>query len=115
MLQEPWFWISYAGFFFVSNFYYYRSKGLLNGAKVQLQELLSSLSALGIIIFWIIGIFVANKWWQPFAALGISMASGGLIGTLIEAVLPRSASVFIGAISPFVSIILTSTLYIVWF
>lgn len=115
MFHEPWFWISFAGFFFNSNFYFYRSKGILNGTKVSTQEMWASISMLGIVIFWLIGLFAANRWWQPLAAFGISMVGSGVVGAIIEAILPRSASVFVGAISPFVSFGLTITAYIVWY
>lgn len=115
MFQEPWFWISFAGFFFNSNFYYFRSKGLLNGTKVKTQEFWASISMLGLLIFWGIGLFMADKWWQPLAAYGISMASGGLVGVLLDIITPRALSAFIAAASPFISFALVITSYIVWY
>lgn len=115
MFHEPWFWISFAGFFFNSNFYFYRDKGILNGTKARALETWSSISMLGIVIFWLIGLFAADRWWQPLAAFGISVIGSGLPGILIDRVMPKSVSAFIAAISPFISSALTITAYIVWY
>ena len=115
MFHEPWFWISFAGFFFNSNFSYHRSRGTLNGSAIQTQANIATIAMLGIIMFWIIGLVVADKWWQPLATFGISLVGGSLLGALIDIILPKGVSAFIGAISPFVSFGLTITAYIVWY
>jgi lipoprotein signal peptidase len=115
MFTQAWFWISLSAFFFNSNFYYHKNKGSLNGASMQTQETISSIAMIGILIFWAIGLFVAEHWWQPLVAFGISMIGGGLLGALIDAILPRSTSTLIGAISPFMSIGLVISSYINWY
>lgn len=114
MFTQAWFWISVSAFFFNSNFYYYRSKGALSGAKVMAQEALASISVLGLIVFWIIGLFVADGWWQPLAAFGISVVSSGIIGAITDRLLGKAA-VLIGAISPFLSSGLTIASYLTWY
>lgn len=115
MFTQPWFWLSCLAFFFISNFNYYRSKGLINGTRTHMQEMFCAFSMLGIIVFWIIGLFVADHWWHPIAAFGISIVGGSLLGVLVDSILPRSVSVYIGAISPIVSTILTLVAYVVWY
>ena len=116
MFHEPWFWISFAGFFFNSNFSYHRSRGTLNGSAIQTQANIARIAMLGIIIFWILGLVVADKWWQPLATFGISLVGGSLLGALIDdMILPKGVSAFIGAMSPFVSLVLTIIAYIVWY
>lgn len=110
-----WFYLSFLSFFCISNFWYFRNKGLINGTRTYVQEALCTFSMLGIIVFWIIGLFVADHWWHPIAAFGISMVGGSLLGVLVDSILPRSVSVFLGAISPIVSIILTLVAYVVWY
>lgn len=115
MFTQAWFWISLSAFFFNSNFYYHRNKGSLNGARAHVQETISSIAMIGILVFWIIGLFAAESWWQPLAAFGISILGGSILGALIDAILPRSASTLIGAISPFIAIGLTISSYLTWY
>ena len=70
---------------------------------------------LGLLIFWIIGLFVADHWWQPIAALGISMVGGSILGMILDVILPRPIATIIAAMSPFISFILTIVAYFVWY
>ena len=115
MFTQAWFWITLSSFFFNSNFNYYKSKGLLNGTAIEKQDSIAAISMLGLIVFWMIGLFVADHWWQPIAALGISMVGGGILGMILDAILPRSVAVIIAAMSPFISFILSLVAYIVWY
>lgn len=115
MFTQAWFWITLSSFFFNSNFNYYKSKGLLNGTAIEKQDSIAAISMLGLIVFWIIGLFVADHWWQPIAALGISMFGGGILGMILDAILPRSISAVVAAMSPFISFILSLVAYIVWY
>lgn len=115
MFTQAWFWITLSAFFFNSNFNYYKSKGLLNGTAIEKQDSIAAISMLGLIVFWIIGLFVADHWWQPIAALGISMVGGSILGMILDAILPRSVAVIIAAMSPFISFILSLVAYIVWY
>lgn len=115
MFTQAWFWITLSAFFFNSNFNYYKSKGLLNGTAIEKQDSIAAISMLGLIVFWIIGLFVADHWWQPVAALGISMFGGSILGMMLDAILPRSISAIVAAVSPFISFILSLVAYIVWY
>ena len=70
---------------------------------------------LGLHVFWIIGLFVADHWWEPIAAFGISMVGGSILGMILDAILPRSVAVILAAMSPFISFILSLVAYIVWY
>lgn len=102
-------------FFFNSNFSYYRSKGLLNGTLTEKMSMLSGISMLGIVVFWIVGLFVADHWWQPVLTLAICVLGLGLLGAVIDAILPRSIARLIGGISPIIAMILTIVAYVVWY
>lgn len=115
MFTQAWFWISLSAFFFNSNFNYYKSKGQLNGSAIAKQDTIAGISMLGLLIFWIIGLFVADHWWQPIAALGISMVGGSILGMILDVILPRSIATIIAAMSPFISFILTIVAYFVWY
>ena len=115
MFTQAWFWISLSSFFFNSNFNYYKSKGLLNGTAIAKQDAVAGISMLGLLVFLIIGLFVADHWWQPIAAFCIIMLGSSLLGMIFDAILPRSISRFIAAMSPFISFILTWIAYFVWY
>lgn len=114
MFTQAWFWISLSSFFFNSNFNYYKSRGLLNGTAIAKQDAVAGISMLGLLIFWTTGLFVADHWWQPLAAFGISIVSSGIIGVITDRLLGRAA-VLIGAISPFLSSGLTIASYLTWY
>lgn len=115
MFTQQWFWISFFAFYFVGTFQYYRTKGLLNGTKVLIQETVANLCSLALLIFWAIGLFVADSWWQPIVALGISVFVSGILGGVVDAILPKSARIFVAALSPLVALALTVAAYIVWY
>lgn len=115
MFSQSWFWISIFAFFFNANFYYYRTKGILNGTKTWMMESLSAISMLGVSIFWIMGLFFADHWWQSLLAAAIGIFCSGLLGFIFDTILPRGFAVFVGAISPIIAIALTIISYIVWF
>lgn len=115
MFTQVWFWISLSSFFFNSNFNYYKSKGLLNGTAIAKQDAVAGISMLGLLVFLIIGLFVADHWWQPIAALGISMVGGSILGMILDVILPRSIATIIAAMSPFISFVLTLAAYFVWY
>jgi hypothetical protein len=115
MFTQAWFWISLSAFFFNSNFNYYKSKGLLNGSNITRQDAIAGISNLGLLVFWIIGLFVADSWWQPIVAFGISMVGGSVLGIVLDGILPRSVAYTIAAISPFISFALLLIAYLVWY
>lgn len=115
MFTQAWFWITLSSFFFNSNFNYYKSKGLLNGTAIAKQDLIAGISMLGLIVFWIIGLFVADHWWEPLAAFGISMVGGSILGMILDLILPKSFAVILGAASPFLSFGLSLAAYLVWY
>lgn len=115
MFTQAWFWITLSSFFFNSNFNYYKSKGLLNGTAIAKQDSIAGISMLGLLVFWIIGLFVADHWWEPIAAFGISMLGSSIIGMILDAILPRSISAMVAAMSPFISFILSLVAYFVWY
>lgn len=115
MFTQAWFWISLSAFFFNSNFNYYKSKGLLNGTTIITHDTIAGISMLGLLIFWVIGLFVADHWWQPIATLGISMVGGSILGMILDAVLPRSIAIIIAVISPFMSFGLVISAYLQWY
>lgn len=115
MFTQAWFWITFSAFFFNSNFNYYKSKGLLNGTAIAKQDSIAGISMLGLLAFWIIGLFVADHWWEPIAAFGISMLGSSIIGMILDAILPRSISAMVAAMSPFISFILSLVAYFVWY
>lgn len=115
MFTQAWFWISLSSFFFNSNFNYYKSRGLLNGTAIAKQDAVAGISMLGLLIFWTTGLFVADHWWQPIAALGISMVGSGILGMILDVILPRSVGRIIAAMSPFISFALTLAAYFVWY
>ncbi len=115
MFTQAWFWITLSAFFFNSNFNYYKSKGLLNGAAIAKQDAIAGISMLGLLVFWVIGLFVADHWWQPIATLGISMVGGSILEMILDVILPRSVAVIIAAMSPFISFVLSLVAYIVWY
>lgn len=115
MFTQAWFWISLSAFFFNSNFNYYKSKGLLNGTAIEKQDMMAGIGMLGLLAFWIIGLFVADHWWQPLAALGISMLGSSIVGFITDAILPNAIKKIIAAISPILSFILSASLYAVWY
>lgn len=115
MFTQAWFWMTLSAFFFNSNFNYYKSKGLMNGTAIATQDLIAGISMLGLFVFWIIGLFVANHWWEPLAAFGISMLSGGILGMILDSILPRSFAVVLAAASPFISLCLSLAAYFVWY
>lgn len=115
MFTQAWFWISLSAFFFNSNFSYHKSKGALNGSAIARQDSVAAISMIGIMVFWIIGLFVADHWWQPIATFGISLVGGSVMGALIDAILPRGLAIFIGAMSPFISFALAVASYLVWY
>ena len=115
MFTQAWFWTTLFAFFFNSNFNYYQSKGVLNGAAIATQDSIAAVSMLGLIVFWIIGLFVADHWWQPLAAFGISMFGSSIIGMITDSVLPRSIAVVLAAVSPFLLLGLVIASYLVWY
>ena len=115
MFTQAWLWVSLSAFFFNSNFYYYKSKGLLNGTAIATQNLVAGISMIGLIVFWTIGLFVAGHWWQPIAAFAISMIGSGIIGMITDNILPRSAALALAAASPFLSFGLSLASYFVWY
>lgn len=115
MFTQAWFWITLSSFFFNSNFNYYKSKGLLNGTALQKQDMVAGISMLGLLAFWIIGLFVADHWWQPLVALGISMFGSSIIGVIFDSILPRSIALVMAAASPFISFVLSLAAYLVWY
>lgn len=115
MFTQAWFWITLSAFFFNSNFNYYKSKGMLNGTAIATQDLVAGISMIGLIVFWIIGLFVADHWWMPLASFGISMLGSSIIGMITDSVLPRSFAVVLAAASPFLSFGLSLAAYLVWY
>ena len=115
MFTQAWFWISLSAFFFNSNFNYYKSKGMLNGSAIATQDLVAGISMIGLLVFWVIGIFVADHWWWSLVAFAISMVGSGIIGMITDSILPRSAAVAIAAASPFLSFGLSLASYFVWY
>ena len=113
MFTQAWFWITLSAFFFNSNFNYYKSKGLLNGTAIAKQDAIAGISMLGMFIFWIIGLFVADHWWQPIAALGIGMVGSSVIGLIFDSILPRSIATALAALSPVISLILVIVVYFI--
>lgn len=103
---EPWFWLTFSAFFFNSLYYYNKQKGM-EGT----MDTLTAIGMLGLSIFWIIGLFCADRWWQPLAALGISMFGSGIVA----AIFPQKIMMALGVISPVISIILTIAAYVIWF
>lgn len=115
MFTQAWFWITLSSFFFNSNFNYYKSKGLLNGTAIATQDMIAGISMLGLLVFWIIGLFVADHWWEPIAAFGISMLGSSIIGIIFDSILPRSIALVMAAASPFISFGLSLAAYLVWY
>lgn len=115
MFTQAWFWISLSAFFFNSNFNYYKSKGLLNGTAIAKQDSVAGISMLGLLVFWIIGLFMADHWWEPIAALGISMVGCSVLGMILDSIIPKPIATVIAAMSPFISFIITLVAYIVWY
>lgn len=115
MFTQAWFWITLSSFFLNSNFNYYKSKGLLNGTAIRTQDFIAAISMLGLLGFWIIGLFVADHWWQPIAALAISMFGSSIIGLITDSILPKSAALVLAAASPFLSFGLSLSAYLVWY
>lgn len=115
MFTQAWFWITLSAFFFNSNFNYYKSKGLLNGAAMATQDLVAGISMIGLLVFWVIGLFLADHWWEPIAAFGISMLGSSIIGMITDSILPRSFAVVLAAASPFISFGLSLASYLVWY
>lgn len=113
MFTQAWFWITLSAFFFNSNFNYYKSKGLLNGTAIAKQDAIAGMSMLGLLVFWIIGLFVADHWWQPIAALGISMVGSSIIGLILDSIFPKSVATTIAALSPVISLILVIVVYFI--
>lgn len=115
MFSQAWFWISLSAFFFNSNFNYYKNKGMLRGAAIKKQDLIAGISMIGLNVFWIIGLFVADHWWQPLVAFGISLVGSSIIGVITDLILPKSIAIVIAAASPFISLSLGITSYLVWY
>lgn len=115
MFSQAWFWISLSSFFFNSNFNYYKSKGILNGSAIQTQDSIAGISMIGLLVFWAIGLFVADHWWQPIVAFVISLLGSSIIGLITDRILPRGAAVVLAAISPFLSFGLSLAAYFVWY
>lgn len=115
MFTQAWFWITLSSFFFNSNFNYYKSKGLLNGTAIATQDTVAGISMLGLLVFWIIGLFVADHWWMPLVAFGISMLGSSIIGMITDRILPKSIALAMAAASPFISFGLSISAYLVWY
>ena len=107
MFTQAWFWLIFLAFFFNS----------MNGVNIQkgiaapFAGSVGGISYFAIIIFLIIGLFCADAWWYPLCALAISFLGGGIL----SAIIPEKISVFLGFIGAILSIILTTTAYIVWY
>lgn len=115
MFTQAWFWVSLLAFFFNSNFNYYKSKGMLNGTALSKQDKVAGISMLGLLLFWVIGLFVADHWWWSLVAVVISMIGSSIVGMITDSILPRNIAVVIAAISPFLSLGLTLSSYFVWY
>lgn len=75
------------------------------------EVILTLLSNLGIIIFWIIGIFCADKWWHTPVAFGIGVFGTGILAALLSDGLNR----LLAKAAPYISFILTIITYNVWY
>lgn len=107
MFTQPWFWLVFFAFFF----------NTLNGVNIQkgiaapYSGSIGAVSYFALLLFLIIGLFCADAWWHPLCALAISFLGGGLV----SAIIPEKISVIFGMIGAIISIILTTTAYIVWY
>lgn len=106
MFGEPWFWLTFSAFFFNSLYYYNKQKGMPGR-----MDTLAAIGMLGLNIFWIIGLFCADRWWQPLAAFGICVFGSGIVA----AIFPQKVMLFLGMFSPLISFILTVLAYTTWF
>lgn len=108
MFTSAWFWLTFSAFFLISNYWYMATRERISSPY---GEKMCGISLLGLIIYWIIGLFCAEEWWHPLVGSLICFFLSGIVGVI----LPRKVNKIAAIIGPAVSVALTFAAYIIWY
>ena len=108
MFHELWFWLMLASV--VSIMVLLEKANKMNYVSCQS---IGSLCSAGVVVFAILGIFFANKWWYGIVGLLISVALSSIISSMLSKKLALLSAV--GSLCLFLAPAFTLATYIVWY